>query len=439
MPDTAALHADLHADPHPALTGGSRPVAPDPPVWPERGEEEARLLQEVLRDGRWSTPAGPRTTRFEHRFAELQALPSPSHVRCVTSGTVALQLACEALGLGPGDEVVVPGLAEQGTAGAVLDANAVPVLVDVSPDTWCLDPAAVTAAITDRTRAVIAVHLYGTMPDLTELTALAAQNGLALIEDCAHAHGARWEEHGAGAFGTMSVFSFGASRTLTAGEGGCVVTSDAVLADQLSSLRDSGRPPSDVPPPFWRPVQSGNHRMTEWQAAVLLAQCDRFEEQRDRRERVVAAWREAAERSGFLRPARVLPGVRRPPGYAFAASYDERALNGVPVETFRAALAAELSAPVEPCYRPLGDSPFYRPRTKRKHWLSAAYWNAIDPARSDLPNCATLHRTSVVVPHAATLRPGAEEHLPQALEKIARGADRLRRWRSDPWSSHSHL
>ncbi|GAA0400183.1 DegT/DnrJ/EryC1/StrS family aminotransferase [Streptomyces luteireticuli] len=421
----------------PALTGGSRPVAPDPPVWPERGEEEARLLQEVLLDGAWSAPAGPRTARFERRFAELQGL---THVRCVTSGTTALQLACEALGLGPGDEVVVPGLAEQGTAGAVLDANAVPVLVDVSPDTWCLDPAAVAAAITDRTRAVIAVHLYGAMPDLTELAALvAAQNGLALIEDCAHAHGARWGECGAGAIGALSVFGFGAGRTLTAGEGGCVTTDDAVLADQLSSLRDCGRPPSGTPPPFWRPVQSGNHRMTEWQAAVLLAQLDRFEEQRERRERVVAVWREAAEDSGFLRPARLLPGVRRPPGHALALSYDERALDGVPVETFRAALAAELSVPVGPCFQPLGDSPHYRPRTKRKHWLSAAYWNAIDPARSDLPNCAALHRTSVVVPHTAMLRPGAEDHLAQALEKIARGADRLRRWRAGAGPLGSHL
>lgn len=132
-----------------ALFGGD-PVVAEPPCWPQRGPREARLLREVLDDGQWSLHGGTRCTRFESRFAALQGL---GHVLTVSNGTVALQLACEALGLGPGDEVIVPGLTWQATAGAVLDANAVPVLVDVDPDTWCLDPVAVEAAVTERTRA----------------------------------------------------------------------------------------------------------------------------------------------------------------------------------------------------------------------------------------------------------------------------------------------
>ncbi|MGW0844412.1 DegT/DnrJ/EryC1/StrS family aminotransferase [Streptomyces sp. NPDC002787] len=339
---------------------------------------------------------------------------------------MSLQLACETLGLGPGDKVIVPGLTRPATVGAILDASAVPVLVDVDPDTWCLDPAAVEAAVTERTRAVVAVHLYGAMSDLA---ALAARYGLALIEDCAHAHGARWERYGAGSVGTLSCFDFGMSATLTAGEGGCVATADPLLAGRLSSLCDCGRAPEGSAP-GWRPVQGGNHRMTEWQAAILLAQCDRFAKQRERREAVTRRWREAALAHGFLRPARLLPRVERPPGYALALSYDADTtlLRDIPVETVRAALAAELSVPVEAGHRPLDASPAYLPHSKPRHRLSQEYWEAIDPRRARLPHSARLYDSSVVLPHTAMLRPGAEEHLPQALDRLARHAGRLRDW-----------
>lgn len=408
-----------------ALFGGE-PVAADPPRWPQRGPQEARMLREVLDDGQWSLHGGTRCTRFESRFAALQGI---GRVLTVSNGTIALQLACEALGLGPGDEVIVPGLTRPGTAGAVLDANAVPVLVDVDPDTWCLDPAAVEAAVTERTRAVVAVHLYGTMPDLMALAALAARYGLALIEDCAHAPGARWERYGAGSVGTLSCFGFGMSNTLTAGEGGCVATADPLLAGRLAGLRDGGRPPAGSPP-GWRPLQGGNHRMTEWQAAILLAQCDRFAEQRRRRETVTRRWREAALASGFLRPALLLPQVERPPGHALALSYipDSPLLGDIPVATVRAALAAELRVPVEPCYRPLDTSPAYLPHSKPRHHLSQEYWEAIDPRRARLRHCARLYDSSVILPHTAMLRPGAEEHLPQALDRLACHAGQLRDW-----------
>ncbi|WP_216589088.1 DegT/DnrJ/EryC1/StrS family aminotransferase [Streptomyces brasiliscabiei] len=408
---------------HLALHGGD-PVVAEPPDWPQRGPLEARMLREVLDDGQWSLHGGTRCTRFESRFAALQGL---GRVLTVSNGTAALQLACEALGLGPGDEVIVPGLTRPGTAGAVLDANAVPVLVDVDPDTWCLDPAAVEAAVTERTRAIVAVHLYGTMPDLMALAALSARYGLALIEDCAHAAGARWDRHGAGSVGTLSCFSFGMTSTLTAGEGGCVATADPLLAGRLSGLRDRGRPPAGSPL-GWRPLQGGNHRMTEWQAAVLLAQCERFAEQRERREAVTRRWREAALACGFLHPARLLPEVERPPGQALALSYvpGTDLLGDLPVATVRAALAAELRVPVEACYRPLDTSPAYLPHSKPRHHLSQEYWEAIAPGRARLPHCARLYESSVVLPHTAMLRPGAEDHLPQALDRLACHADQLR-------------
>ncbi len=265
------------------------------------------------------------------------------------------------------------------------------------------------------------------MPDLTALAALSARYGLALIEDCAHAHGARWEEYGAGSVGTLPCFSFQLGQTLSAGEGGCVATADPLLAGRLSGLRDGGRAPAGSPP-GWRPVQGGSHRMTERQAAILLAQCDRFAEQRERRETVTRRWREAALAHGFLRPALLLPQVERPPGYALALSYvpDTALPRDIPVDTVRADLAAELMVPVEACYRPLDDSPHYLPHSKPRHRLSQKYWEAIDPRGARLPHCARLYDISVVVPPSAMLRPGAEEHLPQALDRLVRHADQLR-------------
>src|SRR5262249_43640657 len=147
---------------------------------------------------------GEQQPAFERAFAELHGA---RHGLCVANGTVALQLAFEALDLGPGDEVIVPGLTWQATAAAALDVNAVPVLVDVEPDTWCLAPAAVEAAITPRTRAVVAVHLYNSLADLDALTALCREHDLFLVEDCAHSHGSAWNGRGVGTVGHVGCFS----------------------------------------------------------------------------------------------------------------------------------------------------------------------------------------------------------------------------------------
>src|SRR5262249_17653 len=160
---------------------------------------------------------------------------------CVTNGTVALQLALEALGIGPGDEVIVPGLTWQATAGAVLDANAVPILVDVEPDTYCIDPEAVEAAIPSPPPPVIALHLSTTLAGLDTLRALGQRRDLRLGEDCAHSHGSAWNGRGVGSHGSVGCFSFQQTKSLTAGEGGFCTTSDDALRERLDALRNCGR------------------------------------------------------------------------------------------------------------------------------------------------------------------------------------------------------
>jgi L-glutamine:2-deoxy-scyllo-inosose/3-amino-2,3-dideoxy-scyllo-inosose aminotransferase len=414
------------------LSGSDRPVvlggvvrAPALPAWPVFGREERDALLAVLDSGRWAYE-GDVERRFERRFAALQGA---TFACCVTNGTTALQLAYEALDLGPGDEVIVPGLTWQATAAAVVDVNAVPVLVDVEADTYCIDPAAVEAAVTPRTRAVVAVHLYGSMADLPALRVVAARHGLHVVEDCAHAHGACWGDRGAGLSGDVGCFSFQSSKVLTAGEGGCVVTDDETLAARVRSMRNCGRPP-ESPPRGWRPVHGGNHRMTEWQAAVLGAQLDRFGAQRDQRERSRVLLDAGLQKFAGLGPMRRSAEVRYAPGYGYVFRYDQAAFDDLPVGVFRAALAAELGCEdsLAP-YVPLNRSPLYQPRTKRRHRLSDEYWSALTPSRFDLPVAETAwSQEAVVLPHPVLMHADAMGVVGDAVQRIRASLDRVKAW-----------
>ena len=206
---------------------------------------------------------------MEAEFAEkFAAFSRAKYCVCLMNGTVALQLALEALDIGAGDEVIVPGYTWQATAAACLDVNAIPIIVDVDPETYCIDPALVEAAITPRTRAIIPVYLYGSMADMERIMEIARKHDLKVIEDCAQTHGSRWREMGAGAIGDVGSFSMQHSKVLTSGEGGATITNDDNLYDRLCALRHCGRPREGEK----SPIQSGNYRMTEFQAAVLLAQ-----------------------------------------------------------------------------------------------------------------------------------------------------------------------
>ncbi|MFD2077445.1 DegT/DnrJ/EryC1/StrS family aminotransferase [Actinopolymorpha cephalotaxi] len=195
----------------PALLGGSPVRTNGFPAWPPANDAAVRAVTEVAKAGVWSSVDGPVKTEFERAFADHHGA---RHGLAVCNGTIALEIALKALGIGSGDEVIVPGYTFLATATAVLGVNALPVFADVDPEYVCLDPDAVEAAITPRTKAIIPVHLAGHPADLDRLTDLAVKHGLALIEDAAHAHGARWRGRGVGSFGTFGCWSFqAAART----------------------------------------------------------------------------------------------------------------------------------------------------------------------------------------------------------------------------------
>ncbi|HTO56578.1 MAG TPA: DegT/DnrJ/EryC1/StrS family aminotransferase [Pseudomonadales bacterium] len=283
-----------------AINGGT-PVRSEPyPRWPQWDTTERDALLGVLDSGRWWATEGDKVPAFERAWARYTQTR-----RCVavTNGTHALEVALLGCGVGDGDEVIVTDYTFFASASAVACVNATPVLVDVDPGTYCIDPAAVAAAITPRTRAIVAVHLAGHPADLDALTAICAKYGLALIEDCAHAHGSSWNGTPVGGFGAAGTWSFQQSKLLTAGEGGAVTLQDVDSAARVRSFVDCGRRPGEW---FYSHFAlGGNYRMTEWQGAVLLAQLERFPEQhRNRNENALYLNGELAKLPGVHPQAR---------------------------------------------------------------------------------------------------------------------------------------
>lgn len=260
-------------------TNGGPPVRSAPyPAWPEHDDRERSRLLAVLESGKWWSTDGDVTRQFEEAWGNFHGV-APA-VAC-TNGTHAVELLLAAAGVGEGDEVIVPAWSFLATMSAVLMVNATPVLVDVEPRTGCIDPVLAEAAVTDRTMAILVVHIAGHPADMTALADICRRRGLALLEDCAHAHGSTWENQPVGTFGQGGSFSFQASKLMTAGEGGAVVSPDDEVRASARSYANCGRRPGEW---FYSHyVLGGNYRMTEWQAAVLLAQLERFPEQQARR------------------------------------------------------------------------------------------------------------------------------------------------------------
>ena len=254
-----------------ALLGGA-PVRSRPfPAWPVFDDtDEARVLA-ALRSGRWGRLDGEEVARFEHRFAAMHGC---GHGIAMVNGTVSLRIALLAARLDAGAEVIVPAYTFLSTASAVVEANMTPVFVDVDPDSFNIDPAAIEAAITPRTQAVIPVHFAGLPADMDAVLDIASRHGLFVLEDAAHAHGAIWRDRPAGSIGQAGSFSFQSSKNLTAGEGGILVTRDEALAASCRSIHNCGRVPGGV----WyeHHVISGNYRLGELQGALLDSQLDRL-------------------------------------------------------------------------------------------------------------------------------------------------------------------
>ncbi|MEO8649880.1 MAG: DegT/DnrJ/EryC1/StrS family aminotransferase [Acidobacteriota bacterium] len=318
-----------------AVSGGKPHITEPYPSYPAWDENEKEALIEVLESGIWGG-YNPKVKQFEAAFS--------SYHQCrfgitAANGTVTLETALLAAGIGPGDEVIVPPISFIATATAVLRVGAVPVFVDVDGSTLNLDPAAVSAGITPRTRAIIPVHFAGQPADMDELMKVAGSNGLTVIEDCAHAHGATWRGQPVGSFGDLGSFSFQASKNLTAGEGGILTTNDEQLAEAARSICNQGRRTGGA---WYEHVRLGtNLRITGWQAAVLLTQLARLPDQIQKRESNTSVLNGILSELESIRLVHVDERVTCHSNYLYLVRLDLEALPGVTKNNFVKALAAE--------------------------------------------------------------------------------------------------
>jgi len=400
-----------------ALLGGSKAKRKPFPVWPQYDDKERRALQDVLESRVWWRTPGTKTLEFEKAFASYHGA---RHGLAVTNGTAALEVAMAALGIAQGDEVIVPNFTFVATASAVLFANAVPVLVEVDPETYCLDPALTEAAITPRTKAIIAVHMGGHPADLDRLGELVKRRGIHLVEDSAHAHGSEWRGRKIGTFGTAATFSFQASKLMTAGEGGMIISNDDAFERQARSVHDCGRMPGEW---FYSHfIYGSNYRLSEWQGAVLNVQLGRLEEQTLHRHRNGRLLDKLLSEIPGITPQKCDPRCTRNGQYAYIFHVDAKQFAGISTENFIAALNAE-GIPTQASYPPLHELDCFRNGEYRKR-LSGA--QATEPhafLQQSFPHTQRAAWETVWIPQFALL--GDEEDMNEiagAIRKVQTNA-----------------
>ena len=414
---------------------GGTPIRTRPfPPWPQGGAEELAYLQQVIQGTRWF--AGPRGddpealgTLFGQRFAGLHGarfgLP-------VANGSLAIEIALRALGIGAGDEVIVPSYTFVSTATSVLMVGALPVFADIDPENYCLDPGDAAGRIGPRTRAILPVHLGGQMADMEGLVDLARRHNLSLVEDCAQAIDASWLGKKAGTWGDLGTFSFQSNKTITAGEGGLVMTNDPELAEKAVALRAFGRhlppgPLSGRSSAFSSHILSSNYRLSELQAAVLLAQMEKFPGQDHKRQ---------ANAELLTRSLTGLPGIRPVQSdepnskhgfYYYLINYDPEAFGNVGPDRLAALLNAE-GIPFHPGDRdPIYRHPVFKPENLAGSLCPEVfnrYQKTIDWPGLHLPAAEAACRSTLILRHNVLLaEPGDMDDVIEALWKVQKNIE----------------
>jgi dTDP-4-amino-4,6-dideoxygalactose transaminase len=398
----------------PSILGG-KPVCGSYPRWPIWDWNEKDALGGVLESGAWWSGDGDRASGFARDFAAYQGA---AYGLALANGTHTLEAALAACDIGEGDEVIVPAMTFIASATAVLAVNATPVLADIDPRTLCLDAAAAGAAITDRTRAIMVVHVAGAAADLDAFVQLCANRNLHLIEDCAHAHGTVWRGRGVGSWGAFGSFSMQASKLMTAGEGGVLTCNDVGLRDRAWSYSNCGRVEGEW---FYHHTRYGaNLRMTEWQGAVLSAQLARFPEQNRRRNLNAMALGEAIAGIEGVEAQYRDPRMGSQGNYCYVFHYDARAFAGMSLRLFERAMAAE-GVPMGVSYPSLNELALFRSGEFGPRLRASA--PRVDYAAQRLPHAEHASRASVWLQHRLLLaEPDQVLDVARAIERIQRRA-----------------
>ncbi len=362
---------------------------------PVIGAREIEYVTDAVRSG-WVSSIGPYVERFEKAFAAYLGV---EHAIAVSNGTVGLHLALHGLGIGPGDEVLVPDMTFVATANTVIQTGARPVFVDVDPETWCMDPEAARRAITPLTKAIVPVHLFGHPANMDDLLQLAVENKLQLVEDAAEAHGAEIGGRKVGGLGHAGVFSFYGNKIITTGEGGMVVTHDGELAARLRYLKDHGMSPERR---YYHTELAFNYRLTNLQAALGLAQLEQIEDFI------------ARKRAIFKQYAQILSGipgaqlnVERP--NARNVFWMVSLVLGDEITLDREEMGAQLRA------RSIDWRPFFVPMHTLPH---LANYRTVGRAGPGCPVSKRLGRRGLSLPSGCDLDPEAVQYVAETVREI---------------------
>jgi len=403
-----------------ALNGGKKSKRKAFPLWPQYDDAERKALQEVLDSRVWWRTPGTRTLAFEQAFAKFHGA---KHGIAVTNGTAALEVTMSGIGIGPGDEVIVPDYTFVATPSAVLYAGALPVTVDVCSDTWCIDSKLAEAAITPRTKAIIAVHMGGHPADLDALGDLAKRRGIALIEDSSHAHATEWKGKRIGSHGTAGTFSFQASKLMTAGEGGIIISNDDAFEKQARSVHDCGRMPGEW---FYSHFTNGsNYRLSEWQGAVLGVQLTRLDAQTQRRHQNARVLDKLLAQIPGLTPQKLDSRCTRNGHYAYIFHINSKEFAGASTEKLIRAMNAE-GIPDQASYPPIHALDVFQNGEYRKRLCGAQATEPHAFLKASYPNTHRAAFETIWIPQPALL--GDEEDMQEiagAWRKIQKFAKEL--------------
>lgn len=337
-----------------ALLGGKPVRNTKFPSWPVIQDNDEKAWMEVLRKGRWNRLDGTCAAQFEQAWAtQLGA----KHCLATANGTSALFIALNALGIGPGDEVLVPPYTFVATVNAVLLQHALPVFVDTDPETFQMDARKIEAAITERTRCILPAHIGGSAADMDAILEIARKRKLPVIEDACQAHLGEWRNRKLSTLGELGCFSFQASKNLNSGEGGAIMTNDPDLLSRCQSFHNNGRGEAGA---GFQYVRNGcNLRITEFQAALLLAQLTRLADQARTREQNAAYLTKHLAGVPGIVPARMYEGCTRNAYHLYMFRYDKANFSNLPRATFLKAMRAE-GIPCSGGYTPLNKEPFLK-------------------------------------------------------------------------------
>ena len=393
-----------------AILGGERAVQIIYPAWPVHDEREVEAVAAVIRSGQWGgfPYPGPQTQAFLQKFLAFQG---GEHAIMAANGTVTMEIALRAAGIGWGDEVIVPAYTFQATAAAPMAAGAIPVIVDIDPNTYCIDPSAVEAAITPRTRAIIPVHVGSQMADMDAIMEIAARYDLIVIEDCAHVHGMRWRGQGAGTIGHFGSFSLQSSKILTSGEGGVLICKTKALADAATSVVNCGRPAAGQTEVT---TMGANFRSSELHAALAAAQLERLPEQTRQREAMVGYMDEALSEIPGVRVLRPDPRITRRSVFLYIFAIDPTVW-GVDHHAVCAALEAE-GLDVDTGYPAMHRYDLFQPQRTRLP-VPTAHPERFDFAAMDFPVATRAYEQAAVWLSEAVFRAG-KEGVDQAVAAI---------------------